>query len=295
VRCRSFFREANASILWEENVTRTRHGQNLDLSTLLLIAALSSPVHAALIPGDVVVANFFSGLVKYDANLTNPQTLENSGDYTGVSVMPGGGLVASWRDSAPATVDQGGKVDLYGTNGTYVRTLTFGYAPARPYGSCVAADNTLWISDPQGSLKNISHFSESGTLLGSFTPAAAPVEVVSDPLDGTLWMTTGVASTASKGVYHYTTSGTLLSNFSITADFIRGIAFGSDGNLLVATFSNTSGFPSTWYRYDRLGTELASGSLGSAPQTMAVVTPEPSSTMLLAIGALALAARRRAG
>jgi PEP-CTERM motif len=70
-----------------------------------------------------------------------------------------------------------------------------------------SSDNTLWISEFNGN--QVSHYSLTGTLLGSFASAhSALTSLALDPADGTLWM----GSQETLGTfYQYSKTGTLLS------------------------------------------------------------------------------------
>lgn len=111
-----------------------------------------------------------------------------------------------------------------------------------------------------------------------------------DPSDGTLWLSADRAA----GIFHFKTDGTLLGNFNTVGnlDWALGLEPSTD-TLWVSEWQSES---LSQYKKDGtfLGTVKVPGMRGrSFLSGEFAVTPEPTSCLLLGLGALALVRRRR--
>ena len=198
------------------------------------------------------------------------------------------GDISVFADGVLAIADQQNqRVLLYSQSGTLLNTLS---APGAidPFGNYVdPATDTLWQADVNGN--QIDHFTESGTLLGSFATTFRPSDLVVDPTDGTLW----VSDRTNELVQHLSPLGVVLSNFDSGLVGTTGIGISANGATLYVA-GHASGVV---HEFTRTGVSVGSfaivGGDAATPLFLTVVpsaaAPEPGTLALLGLAALPLA------
>ena len=110
-----------------------------------------------------------------------------------------------------------------------------------------------------------------------------------DPSDGTLWLSADRAA----GIFHYQTDGTLLGQFSTVGNLDWVLALEPSTDTLWVSSRGSESLS----QYAKNGTFLqtigVTGMRGASFLSGEFVVPEPTSALLLGLGALALVRRRR--
>ena len=263
-------------------------GYSADGTLLQTYTSTGSAVsQTALTPeGNLVTGFLVPG--HYGLNITNPNgTVITSFAATGVQVN---GDVSVFPDGTLALVDQfSNNVQFRSPTGVLLQTVSLpGLANA--YGTTVGADGLLYVTAIDS--RNMARVNAAGTWLGNISLGFQPGDVVMNPRDGTLWF----SGYGNGQVMHSRTDGTLLGSFPtgfITA--FSGIGLAPDNNSVFVAALN-----GPVKHFDLSGHLLGSFPLpgpngGSVFLTVVPnPTPEPGCAALLGLGALLLAARRRA-
>lgn len=232
-----------------------------------------------------------SGFDVFDASGSRIRTVSTSavqlaGD---VSLFSDGNLAICDQSSDGLT----GAIDIYSQTGTLLNSFGAG-ALADPFANFInPADDTLWVvsgGTAVGQLGKVSHYTEAGSLLGSFTTSFLAGDMVVSPTDGSIWIVDQSGSPNNHRLRHLSFSGASLGSFSVGVfGSFTGVGISSDGATLYTVGSGTSSF----LEYSTSGAQVGSIAISNLnqPTTLTVVpaasAPEPSAAALCLCGLLA--------
>jgi hypothetical protein len=228
-----------------------------------------------------VVCRNGSSLNKGTVNIFSP-----SGVQTGSFAIPqvyNAGDMTLFPDGTLAVTDFSGPVQEYTQSGTFIRTVPVD----GPYdrGDAVASnDGSLWITGETE--KMMYDFSETGTLLGSFSVPFEPSNL-QVARDGSLW----IGGLFDSHVYHYTASGVQIGLVSTSLPSTEAVALSLDQSTIDVTYEGASSI----FEYSTAGTALGSFAVPGANDLsyLNTVVPEPSMLGVLSVCLLPLCRRRR--
>jgi hypothetical protein len=293
------------------------------LLALIPISGTWPPIALAVFPPGDILLNFIGGdpkLQQYHPDGTLVQTFDGTGfSWEGATPMGNDKVVTTRRLDKPG-------INIFDTAG---HELTFDIGTGIIPGDVSAfTDGTLAVSDQLGSIRL---YSQSGSLLKSFTiPANSPLGSAVG-LDNTLWVATYNGSSASP-IYHFSSDGSYLGSIALTfrasdiaidptdgtlwvpqvdsaaihhfnfdgielAQFqslaeVNAIAVSIDGSIFAA-----GRFSGSVYHFSRSGDLLGSFTVQSTgrPVFMGIVTiPEPAARLSLFLALVLLTPHRRA-
>jgi len=252
---------------------------------------ISGPNGIAFDPsGNVYVSNgAFNSISKFGSTGIFLSTIGSSitlADPAGLAVDSQGNLYAANFGVSPGVTSTIAKFD---SAGTFVGAISNNVN--RPFGALVDAADNLYVGN--WFTNNISKFDSSGTFqttLGDSNNINGPMGIVKDS-GGNLFVA-NLNSPIGSNVTKFNPAGLFAGYIGDSANLTNpaALAIDSAGNLYVSTgISNTAMIS----KFDSLGALQFSWTIPSVPNTMAIAVPEPSTAVLVLLGAGALLAYRR--
>jgi len=243
--------------------------------------------------GNVYVSNGPSNLIsKFDPTGNFLSTIGSSvmlSDPAGLAVDSKGNLYAANFGGYSGESDAlNNTVAKFDSAGTFVGAISNNVN--RPFGVLVDAADNLYVGN--WFTNNLSKFDSSGTFqttLGDSNNINGPMGLVKDS-GGNLFVA-NLNSPIGSNVTKFDPAGLFSGYLGETANLTNpaALAIDSSGNLYVSSgISNTAMIS----KFDSFGVLQFSWTIPSVPNTMAIAVPEPSSVVLLLLGAGALLALR---
>jgi sugar lactone lactonase YvrE len=239
--------------------------------------------------GNVYVSNGASNSIsKFNSTGNFLSTIGSSvtlADPAGLAVDSQGNLYAANFGISAGVSSTIAKFD---SGGTFVGAISNNVN--RPFGVLVDAADSLYVGN--WFTNNISKFDSSGTFqttLGDSNNIDGPMGLGKDP-GGNLFVA-NLRSPIGSNVTKFDPAGLFAGYIGQSANLTNpaALAIDSAGNLYVSSgISNTAIIS----KFDSLGALQFSWTIPSAANTMAIAVPEPSSIVLLLLGAGALIALR---
>ncbi len=296
----------------------------------LLTHIISAPAFGGpFLPGEILVNDVDgANIQRYGADGTLLQTYTGTGaEWIGAALTPDGNLVTSYRMPS-ANVDifspsgsllttfsagagqtndisifsngtlavnflRSNTVQFFSQSGTLLKSVTLPGADNPSY-SVIGADDVLYVNSYDWLSPSIPptvyKVSSSGVVLGSFTLTSPAGDMAISPIDGTLW----IGDWGNGNLYHYATDGTQIGTAISTGlnGGLDGLAFAPDGLSLYATLPDDHSIHQLSLTGESLG-EIPIPGVGTPGALVVVPTPEPTATLLLAGGGLAMLLKRR--
>jgi len=240
--------------------------------------------------GNVYVSNGASNSIsKFGSTGNFLSTIGSSvtlADPAGLAVDSQGNLYAANFGVSAGVSNNVAKFD---SAGTFVGAISNNVN--RPFGVLVDAADNLYVGN--WFTNNISKFDSSGTFqatLGDSNNINGPMGLVKDS-GGNLFVA-NLNSPIGSNVTKFDPAGLFSGYIGESANLTNpaALALDSSGNLYVSSgISNIA----TISKFDSLGVFQFSWTIPSVPNTMAIAIPEPSTAVLVLLGAGALLAYRR--
>lgn len=240
--------------------------------------------------GNVYVSNGASNSIsKFDSTGTFLSTIGSSvtlTDPAGLAVDSQGNLYAANFGGSDGVSNTIAKFD---SAGTFVGAIS--HNVNRPFGVLVDAADNLYVGN--WFTNKISKFDSSGTFqttLGDSNNIDGPMGLAKDS-GGNLFVA-NLNSPIGSNVTKFDPAGLFSGYIGESANLTNpaALAIDSAGNLYVSSgISNTAMIS----KFDSLGALQFSWTIPSVPNTMAIAVPEPSTAVLVLLGAGALLACRR--
>lgn len=240
--------------------------------------------------GNVYVSNGASNSIsKFGSTGNFLSTIGSSitlADPAGLAVDSQGNLYAAnfWPSAGVSST-----IAKFDSAGTFVGAISNNVN--RPFGVLVDAADNLYVGN--WFTNNISKFDSSGTFqttLGDSNNINGPMGIVKDS-GGNLFVA-NLNGPIGSNVTKFDPAGLFAGYIGDSANLTNpaALAIDSAGNLYVSSgISNTAMIS----KFDSLGALQFSWTIPSVPNTMAIAVPEPSTAVLVLLGAGALLAYRR--
>jgi sugar lactone lactonase YvrE len=240
--------------------------------------------------GNVYVSNGASNSIsKFGSTGNFLSTIGSSvtlADPAGLAVDSQGNLYAA---NFGVSAGVSSTIAKFDSAGTFVGAISNNVN--RPFGVLVDAADNLYVGN--WFTNNISKFDSSGTFqttLGDSNNINGPMGIVKDP-GGNLFVA-NLRAPIGSNVTKFDPAGLFAGYIGDSANLTNpaALAIDSAGNLYVSSgISNTAMIS----KFDSLGALQFSWTIPSVPNTMAIAVPEPSTAVLVLLGAGALLAYRR--